>query len=233
MWISVVVVVLYVMAKNPRLIDMSGRRCGKWSVLRQNGNHPRGGALWLCRCDCGTERGVSGSDLRSGKSVSCGCEGAIKIGALNRTHAKSGTRLHRTWKNIRKRCLNANDPGFNLYGGRGISICPEWDDFSAFESWALTSGYRDDLSIERLDVDGDYTPSNCVWATSQVQNENRRFVSKAPSGRLWVHIARDNGITDSAYRSRLNDGWERHQAATWPMGKKRNERSRDSKGKFI
>ncbi|MVB00042.1 hypothetical protein GN330_22585 [Nitratireductor sp. CAU 1489] len=124
---------------------------------------------------------------------------------------------------MRKRCYGTSDPGYANYGGRGITVCGEWQEFAAFKDWALNSGYRDDLSIERLDVDGDYEPHNCIWADAQAQSENRRLVAKAPSGRLWWHIARDNGITHAAYRTRLSAGWSHHQAATWPIGKKRRD----------
>lgn len=133
---------------------------------------------------------------------------------------------------MRARCLNRNRPGFENYGGRGISVCDEWNEYAAFEHWALNSGYKGDLSIERLDVNGNYQPNNCIWATSQAQSENRRFVAKASNGKLWVHIARENGISDSAYRTRLFDGWDRHEAATWPMGKRRVPRNRDATGRF-
>lgn len=133
---------------------------------------------------------------------------------------------------MRKRCNNPNTPGYENYGGRGISICPEWNDFSLFQQWAQNAGYRDNLSIERLNVNGDYCPENCIFADAQMQSENRRFVARAPSGELWVHIARKNGITNAAYRSRLCDGWPYIQAATWPMGKKRRERPRDPKGRY-
>jgi hypothetical protein len=133
---------------------------------------------------------------------------------------------------MRARCLNENGPSFSSYGGRGISICAEWDAFPAFRDWAVNSGYDDGRSLERLDVNGNYEPSNCIWTTAQSQSENRRFVAKAPNGRLWVHIARENNISNAAYRSRLNDGWDYHQAATWPMGKKRRERSRNIKGQY-
>lgn len=128
---------------------------------------------------------------------------------------------------MRKRCTNAATPGFENYGGRGISVCAAWSDFGTFSEWAKNSGYRDDLSIERLDVNGNYEPSNCIWADAQAQSENRRFVAKAPSGQLWVHIARSNGISESAYRTRLSEGWDHHQAATWPMGKRRRDGNLD------
>lgn len=220
------------MAKNPRLIDLTGASFSRWTVLSKAGNGPRGGALWLCRCQCGAERPVMGADLRAGKSVSCGCARTERISRLNKTHGRSNTRLHVIWKNMRSRCLNPNRPGFEDYGGRGITICSEWSDYLTFEKWALVSGYKDDLSIDRLDVNGNYEPKNCIWASPQAQSENRRFVAKAPNGKLWLHIARENGISDAAYRTRIFAGWHYHQASTWPMRKKRNGALRDESGRF-
>lgn len=218
---------------HPRLIDISGHRFGEWTVHDKTGNNPRGGALWRCVCSCGAERQVLGSDLRNGKSVSCGCKGIERIAHLNKSHGETGTRIYRTWKNMRARCLNSNKPGYEHYGGRGISICAEWSSFPAFRKWALESGYADDLSIERKDVDGDYTPSNCVWADAATQSANRRFVSVAPDGDLWWHKAKSNSITVSAYRSRLNAGWPIEVAASWPMHSRRVPRQRNSSGKFV
>lgn len=221
------------MAKNPRLIDLTGKRFSRWSVITQAGNTPRGGALWLCVCDCGAERPVLGADLRNGKSVSCGCARTERVGRLNKSHGASGTRLHQAWKNMRGRCNNPNRPGFSDYGGRGIKVCAEWDDFSAFRGWALANGYSDNLSIERMDVNGDYSPSNCTWADAAVQSANRRFVAVAPDGELWWHKAQANGISQAAYRTRLHAGWPIEEAATHPMHVRRHPRKRDGRGKFI
>lgn len=142
-------------------------------------------------------------------------------GAKRRTHGETGTRLYRIWQNMRKRCTSPACPGFPDYGGRGIKVCPEWNDFPSFRDWALSSGYSDDLSIEREDVNGDYEPSNCTWADAATQNANRRFVSAAPDGELWLHKALRNGITLDAFYVRKRNGWPMEQAVTWPMGKKR------------
>ncbi len=221
------------MANNPRLIDMTGQRFGRWTVLEKAGNTPRGGAMWQAVCDCGAARAVLGQDLRKGKSVSCGCHKAEVTGRRRRTHGQSGTRLHRIWKNMRKRCLNPKTPGYENYGGRGISICPEWSAFSAFSEWAAGSGYRDDLSIERMNVNGNYEPDNCMWAGAAVQSANRRFVRKAPDGELWWHKARRNGITWSAFTWRVGEGWPMKLAVTLPLGTRRVERDRNDLGQFI
>jgi hypothetical protein len=220
------------MASNQRLIDLSGQRFGMWVVGRQSGNTKGGGALWLCRCDCGNERSVLGADLRKGKSISCGCKNTAALASSARTHGGSGSRLHMTWKNMRGRCNNPNRPGYENYGGRGISICPEWDSFAVFEQWANSVGYRAPLTLERMDVNGNYEPGNCMWAGPDTQSANRRFTKKAPDGELWWHKARKNGITRAAYNWRVAKGWPLPLVVTWPLGKRRVERDRNSAGQF-
>ena len=205
------------MAKNPRIIDMTGRQIGRWTVLKQAGNAPGGAALWMCLCACGTQKAVGGQDLRSGRTQSCGCASREDRPTWSTTHGESRTRLYRIWKAMRTRCHNPNIPGYHLYGGRGITICSEWSRYEAFRDWAIAAGYRDDLSIERLDNDNGYCPENCTWATKQEQSENRRFVQRAPDGELWWRKAQANGITQGAYRTRLYDGWSHEEASSVPV----------------
>lgn len=205
------------MAKNPRLVDITAKRFGDWRVVEKAGNEPRGGALWTCVCKCGERRTVRGADLRAGRSSGCGCRARKELGARSRTHGDTGTRLHSIWRNMKSRCYRESLPGFKDYGARGITVCDEWQDFAPFRDWALANGYSDDLSIERLDVDGNYDPANCTWANAAVQSANRRFTQKREDGVLWIHVARSNGIPDNTYHSRVyKQGWDREKAATTP-----------------
>lgn len=165
----------------PGFIDMTGARFGKWTVLElAEPLHDKRGynvIRWKCRCDCGTERDVIGTTLRSGKSQSCGCDVGRRATCAKEnftTHGESKTRLYRIWAYMKKRCSNPNASNYKDYGARGISVCDEWMEFEPFREWALAHGYDDDLSIDRIDVNGNYCPDNCRWVDGVAQANNKR-----------------------------------------------------------
>lgn len=150
-------------------LDLRGQKFGRWTVIEEAGRK-NGRILWKCQCECGTVRDVLGNSLRKGASTSCGCYNREII----TTHGRSKTNLHQVWANFKDRCLNPNSKMWPLYGGRGIAVCDEWrDSYEAFEEWALANGYKKGLSLDRIDNDGNYEPSNCRWATSKQQCRNR------------------------------------------------------------
>ena len=163
--------------------DLTGRRYGRLTVISERGRRKDRHILWRCLCDCGNETVVSGTDLRRGRAQSCGClqreKAAISPAMTLRTHGQSKTRLYHTWYGMRYRCNSTNSKDFPNYGGRGITICDEWrNDFAAFRDWAMSNGYRDDLTIDRIDNDKGYSPDNCRWATIAEQNRNKRTHKK-------------------------------------------------------
>ena len=131
-----------------------------------------GGHKWRCRCDCGNE---VIAQVSSGH-ISCQACAAKRIGEKIKTHGKSrnGYRLYRIWDAMRNRCNNPHNSGYRNYGGRGIAVCKEWDDFAVFESWALSNGYAENLTIDRIDNNASYSPKNCVWHTQTQQMKNTR-----------------------------------------------------------
>ena len=221
------------MAKNPRLIDMSGQRFGRWLVLKQAGNDARGGALWLCLGDGGSEKVVVGPDLRFGKSLSCGCASSrTTFRARITTHGMTGSRLHICWKNMLARCRDKTN---NVYGGKGISVCNEWLKFANFHEWAMRSGYADNLTIDRIDNDLGYSPTNCKWSNRTEQARNRTIVRLAGDGRSWAEIAEAHGVPVTIMNNRIAaGGWSPERAATTPVGSKRQPMPRDAgSGRFI
>jgi hypothetical protein len=139
----------------------------------------RGEKYYECKCECGAKVTVSMRHLISGHTKSCGCylrERSIENGRKG-THHKSKTKLFRIWTGMQTRCFNPNHEQYHNYGGRGISICTEWlgkEGFEKFYNWAVSNGYAEGLTIERMDVDGNYEPTNCTWITSREQQLNRR-----------------------------------------------------------
>ena len=154
-----------VMAK---LIVLTGKKFGKLLVLRRAENKGKK-TCWLCLCDCGNETVVGGSNLHSGNTSSCGCSYNHEF------HGLRYTKLYGVWATMKNRCSNPSVKEFKSYGARGIKVCPKWaSSFIAFHDWAMSNGYKDGLTIDRIDVDGNYEPSNCQWVDKKTQQSNRR-----------------------------------------------------------
>lgn len=204
-----------------RFKDITGLVVGRLTAVSFAGMKPR--AMWLCRCECGNECEIATKYLTSARTVSCGCVRSEKSGSRLRTHGKTLTPEHKTWKSIRQRCNNENDKAFDNYGGRGIKMCERWkNSFEAFLEDMGTKPSRNH-SIERLNNDGDYDPSNCVWATKKVQNRNTRrttYVNYRAHTHKLCELCASLGVSDAVVRWRISRGWTVEQAIETPIRKK-------------
>ena len=166
-----------------RVKDLTGRKFGRLTVIEQHGFTEKNKygyryAVWFCKCDCGNYCEMDTGTLKSAGNHSCGClakEHLADMSKGNITHNMTGTRLYGCYKGMMSRCYREKDIHYNAYGKRGIVVCEEWKGNSkAFIEWALSHGYSDDLTIERIDVNGNYEPSNCKWIPMSEQYKNKQ-----------------------------------------------------------
>lgn len=200
-----------------RLHDLTGQRFGRLTVVNRAGSGKDRQALWLCQCDCGNNCIVYASNLRKGHTKSCGCLQKEATSIANTTHGHRHSKLYGVWNSMIGRCHRKNNDSYPHYGGRGITVCDEWHSFDKFLSWALEAGYKEGLSIDRVDNNRGYSPSNCRWVTMCIQANNKRsnrYIEHDGSSHTVAEWANILGIKEATLRKRLNEGWDVHRAFT-------------------
>lgn len=163
-------------------IDLTGQRFGRWTVIGLAPKSAAGQTRWRCVCDCGREKIVQGGSLRSGSSLACGCVSreTHRNNRKPKVPHKKPDRIYSVWIGMKSRCYNQKSNSYKYYGGRGIKVCDEWlHDPDAFIEWSLSHGYdpsakRGECTLDRIDVNGDYSPDNCRWVSMMVQAHNKR-----------------------------------------------------------
>jgi hypothetical protein len=202
------------MPKNPS--DLAKRRFGFWTAMRLHPERaPDRQALWLCKCDCGTERLVKAGSLRSGASQSCGVQCPI-VKSLSTSHP-----LYTRWRNMHYRCYSPNSIDYENYGARGITVCERWMSFENFVS-DMEPTYQPGLQIDRKDNNAGYSPENCHWVTvtENIRNRRNTIFIETERGRLTtVEAAKLAGVSVELFDRRRRSGWSIDRLFTTPNPK--------------
>ncbi|WP_405322212.1 hypothetical protein [Frisingicoccus sp.] len=203
--------------------NMIGRKFGYLTVVSKSDKRISGRKTWVCRCDCGNTKLVT--DTALGKStISCGCYRRERASKLNLKHGMYKKRIYRVWRCMINRCYDKNHESFEDYGGRGISVCDEWrNDRNSFFKWAIKNGYSDDLTIDRIDVNGNYEPSNCRFISKIEQQNNKRnnhLISYNGETKTIAEWERTLNLKAGTINSRLRRGWNENDAVSTPLMKR-------------
>lgn len=195
--------------KGGRRVDITGKRYGRLTALRVDEERTGKRTYWICQCDCGNIIVTRRDSLENGHAKSCGCLPKHKC----IKHGKSKAKIYRVWIGMKERCYNKNHQNYNNYGGRGITVCPEWlgeHGIENFIRWSYENGYKENegrnkLTLDRKDVNGNYEPSNCRWADKDTQNYNKRCTRKIivnGENKTILDLNREYGVSISTLRAR-------------------------------
>jgi hypothetical protein len=203
-----------------KFIDLTGQRFGRLEVISLAISDKRKG-YWNCKCDCGKEKTISVYNLINGSTRSCGCLHSEEVKERMTKHGLSKTRLGQIRNDMQKRCYNPNQIYYKNYGGRGITVCEEWKtNPTSFYTWANNNGYEEHLTIERIDINGNYCPENCRWATETEQNNNKRsnhLITCKGKTRTMSQWSEITGISYSTLRGRQRSGWSDEKTIETPV----------------
>ncbi len=208
-----------------KTVDLIGERYGRLTVIAKSGQekekHRR--SLWLCECDCGKQKIVTTDHLKSGSTKSCGClkrevataqilEYSAQNPGARRTHGATGKKIYWAYQHMMERCYSPQSERFISYGARGICVCDEWkNNPKAFVDWSLSNGFEEDLTLDRINVNGDYCPENCRWVSWDVQANNKRssvYVNVRGEKLTLAQVAQKYGLRKGTVWWRHHHGWE-------------------------
>lgn len=194
--------------------EFIGKRFGMLTVIEYAGKGDHNKTLFRCKCDCGKEKVIPYCRLNNGNTKSCGClskKNHERLGNLNKTHGETKTRLYKIWNGMKGRCSNPNRSKYARYGGRGIVVYDGWvNDFDAFKKWAMENGYNDSLTIERINVNGNYDPGNCCWIPLEDQKYNKEktiYLEYNGETKPLLRWAEEKGINPRTMYVRRRKGW--------------------------
>lgn len=206
--------------------NLTGKVFGNLTVIKEGENkkYPNGQetTTWICKCSCGKIVNVETKSLISGNTKSCGCFRKEFLKEKMTTHGKCGERIYTIWENMLRRCDYKKHISYKNYGARGIKVCDEWSEdhgFDNFYQWAIKNGYSEELTIDRIDVNGNYEPSNCRWITNAEQQNNRRnnkLIEYRGEIRTLAEWCKELSIGYSKTQLRLSRGWSVEDAFEKP-----------------
>lgn len=199
------------MNKNRRI----GEVYGDLEIIENLGN-----GKYKCKCVCGHVKSYFIGNMKKGKSTSCGCKRNLKVSNKLKVHGDRQTRLYRIWTNIKTRCNNPKSPNFIHYGAKGITLCEQWNDYEVFKRWSLENGYKEDLTIDRIDNGKGYFPDNCRWTNMKTQSRNREYAWFITISGITKHAkdwCEQYGINYKTAHARVSRGWSEKDAVTIPI----------------
>lgn len=212
--------------------DLTGMRFGKLTIIKRGTNRVSGNrkrATWVCECDCGEKKTIFATHLIQGRSKSCGCLQREKLIQRNTTHGLSDSRIYQIYADMKDRCYNSNSSCYKEYGGRGIEVCNKWlNSFENFYDWSMANGYKESLTIDRINVNGNYSPDNCRWSEQVEQQNNKRnnhLITYNGETKTLSEWAKELGIDRVTLSARINSyGWSVEKALTTPIDTKKRKK---------
>ena len=199
--------------------DLTGQRFGRLVAISR-AETIKSTTRWYCKCDCGNTKIVTAGNLKNGTTTSCGCYALEGHKMVNITHGDCYRRIYKMYRGTKYRCDNKNNQAYNLYGGRGIIVCPEWlgeKGYQNFLKWSMNNGYMENLTLDRIDPNGNYEPNNCRWVTIAEQQNNKRsnslitYNGKTQNITQW---SKEIGIKIGTISYRKRHGWTDEECIT-------------------